>query len=98
MRRAASLLIWVPMSKLAKVHLADPAQKLEEVKLYLCERVKRACMRNGWNQRQAAYHLGTTRYRLHLVDTLKTDKLTVSLLMRFLACADPSFEILISLR
>ena len=86
------------MSKIARVHLVDPTQKLDSVKVYLCGRVKRACMRNGWNQRQAAYHLGTTRYRLHLVDAIKTEKLTVNLLMRFLACADPNFEILVSLR
>ena len=73
------------MSKRAKVQLVDPTEKLERVKLYLCHCVKKACRRNGWDQTQSAIYIGTSRYRMHLVDRLKTEQLTVQLLMRFLS-------------
>lgn len=87
------------MSQRARVYLINsPEAKLIEVKLYLCHRVKRACERNGWDQRQAAAHLGTSSDRMHLMDRLKVEKLTVNILFRYLASADPGFELLIALR
>ena len=85
------------MGRKAKVCIRNPQPKLDEVKVYLCHRVKAACRKHNWNQELAAIYLGTTRFRMHLVDRVKIDQLTVCFLFRLLASAEPHFEILISM-
>ena len=67
------------------------------MKVELCHIIKRACGRKGWSQRESALRLGTSRCCMHNVDRLKVDKLTLSQLFRYLARAEPRFQMLIAI-
>jgi hypothetical protein len=83
------------MGQKAKVALNDPKERIDQLKLQLCDDVKRACWRQGWNQIQSAYYCGTSRSCISKVDHLRIEELTVAQLFRYLACAAPDFEMLV---
>jgi predicted XRE-type DNA-binding protein len=76
----------------------ETIEKLNEVKMQLCLEIKRSFRKNRWDQREAARNLKTSRSCMHHVDALKVEKLTVNQLFKYLARAEPNFEILIALK
>ncbi len=85
------------MSRKSKIRIYQTDDKIRDLKIQLCNRLKDACWRHGWSQEQTAIHLGTSRCCIHNVDGLKVDKLTVNQLFRYLACAAPGFSVLIAI-
>jgi len=75
---------------------SDFRRKKEELKLYLCHSIKRVVRKRNWNQREAAFRMGTTASRVSHVDRLKLNKLTIKQLFQYLINIAPHFEILIS--
>lgn len=71
--------------------------KIDNLKRDLCLHLQRIAMRNQWSQRQAAAHLGTTASCLSSVYNYRLERLTLSQLFRYLAIAEPRFEVLISI-
>ncbi len=86
------------MAKARRYESSQTKERLHLLKLQLCFELKKMIHRKKWSQAQAAFHLQTSRSCIHLVEALKTEKLTVGQLFAYLSELEPSFEILIAIQ
>lgn len=74
----------------------NESEKLNQIKCELCLELKRLALRRGWNQRQMAWHLGTSEACISRVIRLKVDEVTFNQLFQYLVILAPGFRVLIS--
>ena len=83
-----------------RLKLADVKKnkvKLDHVKIEVCQSIRRIAMRNGWDQRLLARHIGTSESSVSRVIRHRVDELTLNQLFRYLAILEPNFKIQISI-
>ena len=71
-------------------------EKLDNLKIQLCHDFKKLMRRQKWSQIDAAILLRTSRARIHDVENLKIENLTISQLFKYIATLAPDFKLLVS--
>lgn len=80
-----------------KVQFEPREEKLDEVKLYICQILRQVALRQGWTQREFAWYLRTSPSCVSLVVRGHVHRLTLNQLFHYLVMAQPHFQLLISL-
>lgn len=79
-----------------KFYFRSPNQeKLDEVKLQLCDRIDRFMVWQHLTQEQLAFQLGTSRANVNRIVNRKIKHLSISQLFKYLSQIKPNFEFLI---
>ena len=74
-----------------------PKAKIDEVKVEVCQAIRRVAMREGWTQKQLAFYIGTSSTRAGHAVKQQVDELTLDQLFRYLAALYPKFRVHVSL-
>lgn len=85
------------MNRKSRNHRRQENPKLDELKLQLCNQIRRVIIRQHWNSSEAAVFCGTNRSCIAQVFQLQTEKLTLNQLFNYLARIEPGFQMLISI-
>lgn len=70
---------------------------MDEVKIEVCQAIRRVARREGWTQRQLAFYIGTSPTRAGHAVKQQVDELTLDQLFRYLANLYPRFRVHVSL-
>lgn len=81
-----------------KFETREAEEALIKLKMEIITELKKYIHRAKWDQKQAAYNMRTSRSCVHLVESLKVEKLSVGQLFTYLARLEPKFRILIATR
>jgi|GEM_PF-3122637 len=83
------------MARVSK-YIAVNQKALEPVKIHLCSAIWKVCMRNQWNQQQAAAMMGTSQGNVSRVFCRRTKRLSVGQLFGYLSKIQPDFSFMLS--
>lgn len=85
--------------RLTRKYVTAPARKIfiDEIKIDLCKKIKRAALRDRYTNRELALMLGTSQGRVSKVMRMRVENLTIDILFNYLHLIEPRTQVLVAI-